>query len=49
MRVGSSELFGSLPDAEGAAREPWRAVLRVLMGQLGGPRETNWRVGAAGM
>ena len=28
MRVGSSELFGSLWDAKGAAREPWRAVPR---------------------
>jgi hypothetical protein len=42
MRVGSSELFGSLGDAQGAARASWRAVLRGRIGQLGGPRETNW-------
>ena len=49
MRVGSSELFGSPWDAQGAARASWRAVLSRRMGQLGGPRETNCGVGAAGM
>jgi hypothetical protein len=32
MRVGSSELFGSLGDAQGAARASWRAVLRPAHG-----------------